>query len=95
MPKMTKRLSSITTQRVATPTSPELARNFMNFRFNHLAQRNTMPGRLGAGSDQNVSWGPCNSGGTDATSANARTGQALGGGGMVYQDAGVTKVNEE
>lgn len=89
MPKMVKRLSSNTTLRTATPTSPELARNFMNFRFNHLKQRNTLPKRLGCAYEGFT---------TTNTSGRAETfgvGEAFGGGGMVYQDAGVTKVNED
>lgn len=91
MPKMTRRLGSLTSLRGATPTSPDLARNFTNFRFNHLTQRSTLPARLGSNS---TSWGPCNSSGRPDVSANAQTGQALGSGGMPWTDAGVTKVTE-
>ena len=47
MPRITRRLSSNTTYASATPSSPEVAKNFMNFRFNHLTQRPTLPNRLG------------------------------------------------
>jgi len=43
VPKQVRRLSSITTLRSTTPTSPEVAKHFMNFRFNHITQRKTMP----------------------------------------------------
>ena len=73
MAKMIRRLGGLTSLRSGTstgtpnsgsagmPTSPEFAKNFMNFRFNHLNQRNTMPNVLGRGSDSGVDWRTCNS----------------------------------
>jgi hypothetical protein len=46
MPKMVKRITSITTERRAPPSTPELHKNFMNFRFNHESQRNVRPANL-------------------------------------------------
>lgn len=73
MAKTIRRLSSITALRGSQPTSPDLARNFMNFRFNHLNQRNVRPTKLGCADD----WTTPNAGGRPQTSANAYTGQAL------------------
>jgi hypothetical protein len=79
---MVRRLSNISTLRGAPPTSPEVAYNFMNFRFSHLKQMATRPSVLGEGNDRNVAWGTCNPGGSDAVSTRAQTGQAFGEGGM-------------
>jgi hypothetical protein len=90
MPNRTvRRLSSNTTLRGATPTSPDVARNFMNYKFNHLTQRNTMPNVLGRGSDSGADWGPCN---TSGTVAGGHIGGAFGAGNIVGQDPGEVKV---
>ena len=39
MPKMCRRLSSITTERRGTPSSPSVAENGMNFQQNYTTQR--------------------------------------------------------
>lgn len=75
MPKTVRRLSNITTLRGAQATSPEVARNFMNFRFNHLTQRPTLPGKIGGMSG----WGSCN---TNGTVAGGHIGGAFGAGNM-------------
>jgi hypothetical protein len=51
MAKQVRRLSSLTTRRENDVTSPGLARNFMNFRFDHRGQRDTRPNRLGCTSE--------------------------------------------
>jgi hypothetical protein len=92
MPKIVKRQSNLSTTREAPPTSPTQARHFMNFRFNHLTQRNTLPNVLGRGSASGADWGPCNTSGGPA--GDAGVGQALGGGGMTRprNEPGQTKV---
>lgn len=87
MPKTVRRLSSITTLRGTTPTSPEVARNFTNFRFNHLTQRNLMPERLGSC----YGWKPFNASGTVA---GGHIGGAFGAGNMTGppNDPGAVKV---
>jgi len=61
--KTVNRQSNLTTRREAPPTSPVQARSFMNFRFNHLTQRNTLPNVLGRGRASGVDWGTCNASG--------------------------------
>jgi hypothetical protein len=90
MAKTTRRQSLLTTVRGATPTTPTLAGNFMNFRFNHLTQRAVRPGRLGSASG----WTTPNPDGRPMVSANARTGQSLEHGGMVWTDPGQVKVDQ-
>jgi hypothetical protein len=87
MPKTVRRLSSITTLRGATPTSPEVANNFMNFRFNHLTQR-PMPHPISCDKAHRQT----NASGTAAD--HAGVGQAFGGGGMQgpRNDPGSVKV---
>jgi hypothetical protein len=41
--KMVKRISSITTERRAPPSTPETLKNFTNYRFNHETQRAVRP----------------------------------------------------
>jgi hypothetical protein len=43
--KMTKRLSSITTERRGVPSSPSVAENFMNFQQNYSTQRAVRPSK--------------------------------------------------
>lgn len=90
MPKIYRRRSSNTTFTTDQPSSPGVAENFMNFRFNHLTQRAVRPNRLGCASEGFTT--PNADGQTVA--ANAGTGQALGGGGMTnpVNDKGATKV---
>jgi hypothetical protein len=84
--KTVRRLSSNTALRGATPTSPDVARNFMNFKFNHLTQRNTDPGtRIGSVDDSH----PRNASGTVA---GGHIGGAFGAVNIVGQDPGEVKV---
>jgi hypothetical protein len=71
MPKMIRRYSSATTYRSSTPSSPELAKNFINYRFNHLNQRAVRPTKLGSADG----WTTPNASGL-ATGAD-KTGQVL------------------
>lgn len=92
MAKMIKRLSNTTVMRFTAPSSPDLARNVMNFRFNHLTQRNTLPNVLGGGRAAGVDWGPCNASGTVA--GHVGVGETLESGSMSYprNDPGNVKV---
>lgn len=86
MAKTVRRLGLLTSLRGMTPTTPDLAANFMNFRFNHLGQRN-----LPNGIDTKAPYRTTNSSGR----ADSRgIGEVLGRGGMPWTDAGVTKTEE-
>jgi hypothetical protein len=86
--KMTKRLSNITTERRAPPSSPETLENFSNFRFNMENQRAVRPTNWSGQGD----WTTTNSSGRSAVMGGVGT--AAGGGGMVSprNDPGATKV---
>jgi hypothetical protein len=89
MPKTVRRLSNITSLRGATPTTPDLAANFMNFRFNHLRQRAVHPTRLGSADGFTTT----NASGTAAD--HAGVGQVLGRGGMPWTDPGQVKIDQD
>lgn len=87
MPKMTKRISSITTERRAPASSQETLDNFTNYRFNMENQRAVRPTSW----DGRGAWTTPNAGGKSDTRG---VGTALGGGGMVSprNDPGATKI---
>lgn len=88
--KMTKRISSITTERRCPPSSPETMNNFTNYRFNMETQRAVMPSKWnGTGN-----WGTTNSSGRASTFGGVGT--ALGSGRMEYprNDPGATKITD-
>lgn len=84
--KMVRRLSNLSTLRGGVPTSPGVAYNFTNFRFNHLSQRG-MPNPISPYKGSRTT----NSTGAPYT---AGVGQALGGEGMQgpRNDPGAVKV---
>ena len=87
--KMVKRISSITTERRAVPSSPETLNNFSNFRFNCEAQRAVRP----------TSWNGRGEWTTPNASGRADTrgvGTALGSGRYEYpvSDPGATKITD-
>ena len=85
MPKTVRRLGLLTSLRGMTPTSPDLAQKFMNFRFNHLRQLSVKPPTLGG---RQGNWTTPNASGGPTVSVNAQTGQVLGRGGMPWTDRG-------
>jgi hypothetical protein len=85
VPKMVRRLSSNTTLRGGTPTSPSVAEKFMNFRFNHARlHENGLPTKLGSAD----SWRNTNASGK---SDNRGVGEAFGSGGFPWTDYGTVK----
>jgi hypothetical protein len=83
---MVRRLSSISTLRSSAPTSPDVARNFMNFRFNHITQRKTMPaGCVGAAKDAGMTMRGHND---HLGPAGPVIGEAFGTGGYPWTDTG-------
>ena len=105
MPKIIKRLGSLTSLRSGTaqgtpnsggagqPTSQDFARAFMNFRFNHLVQRNTRPQVPGRGSAGGVDWSSCNRSGTAPVYGVGNAPGTPAPAGPV-NDAGVVRVNQ-
>ncbi len=86
-PKMVKRISSITTERRAIPSSPEVAANFTNYRGNYETQRAVRPTRW----DGRTDWTTTNASGA---SDSRGVGTCLGSGRMEYpkNDPGATKI---
>jgi len=87
MPKMVKRISSITTERRDIPSSPETMKNFTNYQLNMENQRACMPTNWAGHGD----WVTYNSTGKADTRG---VGTALGEGGMVSPriQPGATKI---
>lgn len=87
MVKMVKRISSITTERRAPPSSPETLKNFSNFQFNVENQRAVKPPNWAGHGD----WTTTNASGKADTRG---VGTALGEGGMTNPrtQPGATKI---
>lgn len=87
--KMTKRISSITTERRGIPSSPETMDNFTNFRFNMGQQRAVMPTKWNGRGN----WTTTNASGIADTRG---VGTALGSNRIEYprNDPGATKITE-
>jgi hypothetical protein len=85
--KMTKRISAITTERRAPPSTPELLKNFTNYRFDHQSQRAVRPSSWNGRGD----WTTTNAGGGAPTYG---VGTCLESGSIDYpkNDPGATKV---
>lgn len=89
MPRMSRRLSSIATERRATPSSPEVLKNSPNFHPSYTAQRAVKPTRWNGRGE----WTTPNASGAPAT---AGVGTAFGAGTMESppSDAGATRITE-
>lgn len=86
MAKTVRRLGLLTSLRGMTPTTPDLAANFMNFKFNFIPQRR-LPNPINTQGGYRYTNG-------QAKSDSRGVGEVLGRGGMPWTDAGVTKTEE-